>query len=334
MVLANVAILAALEAFWPNARDPEYGYRLDRIRALQRAHPDRPLVVALGTSRTQNALDPQSMAFPNEPGSPLVFNFGQGGAPPLLLWLTHQRLLAAGVRPAAVLVELCPLTLQLPGPAEALFAKNTVCLSATDVRRLRPYCDDGAALRRRWATERPRVWQSQRAAVLGHVAPEWQPWERRVDHFWSDARAYGFSPYTAPPTDADRIRLRDEVRGAYHETLQQLQVSALTRRAYRDLVTACRAHGVPVAFYLAPESPAFQSWYSPVSRGALAAYGRELTAEFGVPVFAAPDTFAEEDFADGHHMLPAAAARYSRRLADTHLRPWLTSVGVVPSSAQ
>ena len=36
--------------------------------------------------------------------------------------------------------------------------------------------------------------------------------------------------------------------------------------------------------------------------------------------------FTEEDFADGHHMLPAAAGRYSRWLAAERLKPWLASV--------
>ncbi len=334
VVLANVAILVSLEAFWPNARDPEYGYRLDRVRAHQRAHPDRPLVVAFGTSRTQNAFDPRSMAFPDEPGSPLVFNFGQGGAPPLLQWLTHQRLLATDVRPEAVLVELCPLTLHLSGPAEVLFAPNTECLSAADVRRLEPYCGDPDALRRRWAAERPRVWRAQQSMMLSHIAPEWQPWERRVDHYWDDTRASGFAPYSAPVTDGERTRLRESVGVAYFATLQQLRVAEFTKRAYRDLVTECRARGVPVAFYLAPESPAFRSWYSPASREVLAAYCRELSAEFGTPVFGALDTMTEEDFADGHHMLPGGAAKYSRWLADTHLRPWLTSAVRGPSSSR
>ena len=67
----------------------------------------------------------------------------------------------------------------------------------------------------------------------------------------------------------------------------------------------------------------FRSWYSPESQAAVAAFCRTLTEELGCPVFAAPEGYAETDFADGHHMLPPAARRYSRDLADRHLKPWL-----------
>jgi hypothetical protein len=91
----------------------------------------------------------------------------------------------------------------------------------------------------------------------------------------------------------------------------------------RALVAECRGAGIPVAFFVTPESPAFRSWYTPESRAALAAYTRVLTDELGCPVFLPPDDFAEHDFADGHHMLPHAAARFTRHLTDTHLKPWL-----------
>ena len=43
----------------------------------------------------------------------------------------------------------------------------------------------------------------------------------------------------------------------------------------------------------------------------------------GVRVFPAPEHLDEADFMDGYHLLPAGAAKYSRWLADNHLKPWL-----------
>jgi hypothetical protein len=48
--------------------------------------------------------------------------------------------------------------------------------------------------------------------------------------------------------------------------------------------------------------------------------------ELGCPVFDASSGWAEEDFLDGHHMTGAGAARFSRRLADEHLRPWFAAI--------
>ncbi|HEY1190720.1 MAG TPA: hypothetical protein VGE74_24020, partial [Gemmata sp.] len=128
----------------------------------------------------------------------------------------------------------------------------------------------------------------------------------------------------AQVTEERRARKRGEMRDTYGPALGDLRVSAATEGAYRGLVADCRARGVPVAFYLAPESPVYRTWYAPQSRAALAAFVRMLRDELGCPVFDAPTDFVEEDFADGHHILRPAAARFSRDLAERHLGAWLS----------
>ena len=55
----------------------------------------QPLVVVLGSSRTQLALNPGAVE--REPGSPLVFNYGLAGAHPAFLHVGYHRLRDAGV---------------------------------------------------------------------------------------------------------------------------------------------------------------------------------------------------------------------------------------------
>ncbi|MFO0823844.1 MAG: hypothetical protein U0792_12135 [Gemmataceae bacterium] len=45
-----------------------------------------------------------------------------------------------------------------------------------------------------------------------------------------------------------------------------------------------------------------------------------------MPVFSPWQDGTEDEFMDGHHMLKHGAERYSRWLADTHLKPWLSLV--------
>ncbi|VTR97715.1 Uncharacterized protein OS=Singulisphaera acidiphila (strain ATCC BAA-1392 / DSM 18658 / VKM B-2454 / MOB10) GN=Sinac_5817 PE=4 SV=1 [Gemmata massiliana] len=325
LLVANAVLSVSVETALPQVRDPEYGYRLVRTRAQQRAHPDRPLVLVVGTSRTQNVIDPSAMEFPDEAGSPLVFNFGQSGARPPHLRLTLQRLFDDGVRPAAVVVEILPGTLAYHGSVDDLF-DQPARLTATDLKRLEPYLDDPAALRRRWLGTRVNSWEAFHMTILSHLAPELQPWRERVAFQWTMTDAWGFSAYPQAVSPADRERKRDYAFACYGPVVRDLRVSELAERAVRDLVSDCRAAGVPVAFYLSPESPIFQSWYSPESRSALGAFARMLSDELKCPVFDAPTDFAEEDFADGHHALRRTAARFSRGLADRHLRPWLESI--------
>lgn len=323
-VLATAGFSAAIETTLLHVRDPEYGHRVRLVRELQRGHPDRPLVLALGTSRTQNAIDAHAMGFPDAAGAPLVFNMGLSGARAPNLRITLQRLRADGVSPAAVLVELLPGTLAVEGPADYLFRDTVDRLTAADTGRLVPYLADPGALRRGWLAKRANPWDVHRAALLGHLDPEWQPWDARIDAVWGliDDRGFGRYPHPAV-SDSDRDRRRARAHESYRAVEGELRVSALSDRCYRDLVADCRAAGVPVAFFLAPESPAFRGWYSPAARAAVASFCQVLRDELKCPVFDAPENYAEEDFADGHHMLPAAAARFSRWLADAHLRAWL-----------
>ncbi|MBP3960583.1 hypothetical protein J8F10_35620 [Gemmata sp. G18] len=326
LLVANAALSVSVETVLPQVRDPEYGYRLVRLRAQQRAHPGRSLVLAIGTSRTQNVIDPTAMGFPDEPGSPLVFNFGQSGARPPHLRLALQRLFAEGVRPAAVAVEILPATLAYDGSVDDLFREQPARLTAADLARLAPYLDDPAVLRRRWLGTRVNSWEAFHMTILSHLAPEIQPWPERVAFQWTMTDAHGFSAYPQTISAADRERKRERAFASYGSAARDLQVRPLAERAFRDLVSDCRAANVPIAFYLAPESPIFRSWYSPESRATLAAFARMLSDELKCPVFEAPTDFAEEDFADGHHALRPAAARFSRGLAEQHLKPWLGSV--------
>ena len=116
--IAMVGMTAAVETVKPEWRDPEFGHRLVRLRELESESPDRPLVLILGTSRTQNAFDPSAMGFADEPGAPRVFNFGQSAAPPLKVLLTLLRILDEGIRPSAVIVEVLPMWLGADGSAE------------------------------------------------------------------------------------------------------------------------------------------------------------------------------------------------------------------------
>jgi hypothetical protein len=318
-LFAFLALAVAVETRKPEWRDPEYGHRLRQLRALDTS--TRPLVVAVGSSRTQMGLSPAAMHFADEPGSPLVFNFGQSAAGPLRQLLTLQRLLDAGVKPRFVLVELFPLALAADGPAELQLRGLGARLGAADLRRLAPYCDDPGALRREWASARAASPSSLRLNLLSHWSPGLLPWPKRLDFQWTQVDSRGWLAYpVADVPDETRAAGVERARGEYIERLKHFSVGAMSRRALRDLVARCEADGVRVAFYLMPEGPAFRSWYPAETRAAV----ERLIAEMRhlAPVFDATDGFAELDFADSHHLLPRGAARFSRKLADEHLRGW------------
>ncbi len=325
-VAATLGFSFLLETTAHKIRDPEHGYRLAGVRELQRTHADRPLIAFMGSSRTQNAIAPEAMAFPDQPGAPLVYNYGLTGAQPFHFPMIARRLTDSGVSPSALVVELFPAILGADDPAKTRFAHSSAGLTLTDLRRLSSVTDR-TILPVVWVESRLNPWYSFRLVLMSHANEDWLPWESRVSGVWRFLDSRGFYPYPGnPDAIASRRAARLEVTHRTHVGLvANLRVSELTLRSYRQLVADCRARGIPVAFYLSPESPTFRSWYTPQSRETLRAFCRCLSEELGCRVFEAPD-LVEDDFADGHHMLPTGAAKYSRWLAEAHLKPWLAKV--------
>ncbi|WP_157469990.1 hypothetical protein [Gemmata sp. SH-PL17] len=116
--LLTGALTIASETVKPELRDPEYVYRLKHVRTWQAERPERPLVLVLGSSRAQMGVSPAAMNFPDEPGAPVVYNFGYRAAPPLVSWLMLARALDDGVKPRAVLLFVGQAETVTGGPAE------------------------------------------------------------------------------------------------------------------------------------------------------------------------------------------------------------------------
>jgi hypothetical protein len=326
VLAAMVGMAVAVETAVPQWRDPEYGHRLQHVRHWRQTRPDRPLVVAIGTSRTQMGLSPADMGFDAAAGSPVVYSFGQAGAGPLQLLLTFCRLLDDGMKPDFLLVELFPAALAADGPAERQFEHWLPRLGAGDLGRLEPYCDDPAVLRRAWAASRSNSWYSLRQTLMSHWLPGWLPWQKRLDFQWQRLDAHGWMPYPYESLpDDERRKGTEKARSLYIAALTDYRVGMSSERALREIVTRCRDAGIPVAFYLMPEGPAFAGWYVRETRVKFAAFREVISREWGVPVFDATVGFAEDDFADSHHLLRSGAARFSRKLADEHITPWVRS---------
>jgi hypothetical protein len=327
---ATLALAGAVETVKPQWRDPEFGVRLTQIQRWQAASPQRPLVVVLGTSRVQMGVSPAAMGFPDEPGSPLVYNCGMISARHSMVLLNLVRLRNAGIKPNAVLIELFPRLLPFEGTVEAELLPWATRMTDRDLDQLTPIVGELPAVRRKWAASRLSPWSHYRLQLMSAWLPAWVKENNREDGARARLDEYGFVPHPAvrvSPHEAERARAR--IR-----TLHFGRGSRLTRigtqfdRLIRDLVGWCQAEDIEVAFFWAPESPAYYSWTQPRERAVAEEYGRLLTRELGVPVFPAPDHLPEDMFADGHHLLRHGAAVYSRWLAEHHLKPWLAGHGL------
>jgi len=319
ILAAQLGLGVAVETVKPEWRDPEYGHRIRQLRELQRSHPNRPRAVAVGSSRTLMGLSPRDMGFPEEQGSPLVYNFGQTGAGPLQILLTVLRILDDGVKPDVLLIELFPAALVGDGPADVMIESWGQRWNAGDLRRLEPYADDPSKLARSWVHHRVAPWHALRFPLMNHWQPTWLPVSKRLDFQWTNMDSRGWLRYPSESVPAaERERLTEKAGESYRRQLAHYAIGAMSDRALLDIAARCRRDGIRLAFYLMPESPEFASWYPPGAFDVFGDYASRLSRETGAPVFDSSTGFTEEDFADGHHLLPAGAARFSRKLAAEH----------------
>jgi len=272
------------------------------------------------------------MPFPGEPGSLLVFNFGQSGSPPLKVLLTLERLLDAGIHPSAVMLETLPIWLVADGPAERIFRDAEARLSAGDLRRLAPYSADRSTLSRHWLEARIAPWSAHRVVLMSHWLPRWLKWGDRIDPQWEGMRPDGFVPYpnqfaTSEFRAIATAHARDEHAGSF----AGYAFGESSVRALRDLVDRCRRERIDLIWVEPPVSPMFRGWFTPGVWDGGDERLRLLAADLGVE-FAPPiEGLDEAHFIDGHHLLSESAVIYSRRLAEQYLGPWLArSRGTTP----
>src|SRR6185437_14491640 len=231
-IAAQLGMGLAVETVKPEWRDPEYGHRIHQLRELQANHPDRPIVVAVGSSRTLMGLDPLAMGFADEPGSPLVYNFGQTGAGPLQILLTAFRILDDGMKPTALLIELFPAALVGDGSAEDLFQTWQTRFNRGDIERLAPYARNPRSLYRMWFAQRIAPWYALRFPLLNHWKADWLPAAERLDFQWTGLDARGWLRYPAASVPAaERVHRVAEAGESYRKQLAHFRVGAASDRA-------------------------------------------------------------------------------------------------------
>ena len=317
-VIAGQLVLAmAVEGPWAAIRDPEYGHKLALVRRQVKAAPERPLLVAMGSSLTLNGLRPEML--PTGRADPVVFNFGLTRHGPVQQTLALDRMLRDGVKPRWVTVELTPLFLGQgmheldPIPAGRHTWGDVRFLCATGFR---PASYAGS-----WLEARAASGYTSRFALMSRLWPSWVPWAERADFVWTHIDPAGWLACSPPrsATEAEAIR----VAAGAGQPPRRLPVDPESVRAVRLALARCRAAGIEPAVVLMPEASWSRRRLSAEGVRQVAALVADLRREFAVPVIDARDWCRDTDFRDAGHLLAAGAAQFTERFGREAL-PLLT----------
>jgi hypothetical protein len=323
-VLTQAVLGVAVALSRPEFRDPPYWTKHRRLRQRLAGTP-RPArtVVMLGSSRTAFALDGATVESALDRPT-VVFNLGVYGAGPLTQRAYLRRMLADGVRPDLLLVEVLPVLLQDgPEPAEAstLPAQR---LSLADVPLVQQNAGPGGAgLEAAWWRGVPLPVWAHRQAILSGLVPSLLAAPSRLE-WWGKMDACGWARSPEPPDTLEARRHSLEMAWyLWGARLAGLRHGGPACAALEDLLAEARHQGLALALVLMPEGPVLRSWYDQAGWRNLRAYLDRLSRRFGCPLVNARAWMAEEDFVDSQHLRPAGARRFSERLGREVVQPLL-----------
>jgi hypothetical protein len=234
--------------------------------------------------------------------APLVFNFAELGAGPMLEQTFLRRLLADGVRPDFVLLEIAPLQLASGIGVMAEDPGMDVCrLSCGELRRLAGYYRVPVSAYARWLRARALNGGSSQEGCHNALAidlPRAPAPLARDEEIPSDA---------APPSPEERAAGVRSTLARYAPRVAHTHLADGPSRAVRDLIGLCRRENLRFAVIFMPECAALRelpplSFLTEVDR-----LFADLRQEKEFEVI--------DGFSDGHHLHPGGARVFNDRLA-------------------
>jgi hypothetical protein len=325
-VAGQLALGWALNGWW-QVRDPEYGLRLDSLRArTAERSPGRPLLLFLGSSRVATGFRPDCVPEnrPSAAGEPVVFNFGMCRAGPVLELLTLRRLLADGVRPDCVFVEVWPF-LSANSAASQMSGFQPERLRWQDRRTMRAYYADPRPRAERWVQELLPV-LAYRKPLLRCLAPSLLKEEPHANEDWENLDGWGWLQHESYANSYARLPVAEHIKGIYLTAGRTFAPSDGTRRAFADLSALCRREKIAVVLVAMPDG--FLADYDPAGRSRMDDFLRELSAGLDVPLIDARTWLSLDDLVEGVHPTHAGAAAFTERFEREVLRPYLDGEAV------
>lgn len=296
---------------------PHYEHqKWPELEKLVAEDPKRPLLAMIGSSRT--AWDFQASALDgmhDSDGRPmLVYNFGVPSTGPIFQLFCLRDMLAKGIRPRFLLIEVLP-PLLCERQRGILCEDSMLEVESFTARRMLqwiPYLQHPKKWINYWLESRLAPCYVFRGPLLGELKslvtgkpmPKHSPLDRRGWHI--------ALPFPLPVSQHENLLMT--ARAGYGPGLMNFRLGKTQYRAIHELLDLCRREKIPSALVLMPEDSHFRSWYSLEAKTAVSNLLDELTQTYGVEVINAQRWLPDYDFEDGHHALLDGALNFTQRL--------------------
>jgi hypothetical protein len=324
-----------LDYRWPDIRFPAAA----RVLARCQSPSEGPVIVALGSSRFDGGILPGQITALLRDGtgekSPRVVNLAVGCGDLIVAEHLLGKLREQGVKPAQVIVEVSPETLNdrnlwLDQHAYRQLTWADTFAYTTDMIRSGHYI---------------RFWRSRLIPLYIHRD---QIVRRAVLSLASEGNAQASKQtILMPPLQEDDIRwgdprlktdpvLRTEAGlDNIRRWLKHYRVGGAAAASLERIMQSCEKDGIPVLLVGVPVTVAHRNLYRPDIETAFLQHMRQVTQSHPHTRFldlraAIPDV----GFSDNHHLTPDGAKQFSRLLTDKALLPQLRERHAAASSPE
>jgi Protein of unknown function (DUF1574) len=315
-VFVNALLLWAVAGGAPEIRDPDFEFKLRRLHhCLATSDSQRPLVLLMGSSRVAMGYRPELL---DQSSGPLYFNYGLCFGGPILNLISLNRLLAEGIRPRAVYLEVWPPSLTMESAdhldAPALHINR---MSWNDVGILARFASHPSDVYTAWFHSRLGGCYSFRFTLMKLFArPLLEP-ERALEVTWDDIHERGWlgqRSYRTHPDEQIYQRYLLHSRTSLAPYLQAPHFSSPARAALTEFMATCRREGIGVRLLWLPESPKFRDAYNSENLAAFTADLQTMAANGGAQLLDWRASVPEIGFVDGYHLSHAGAELFTRAL--------------------
>ncbi|MCE9532078.1 MAG: DUF1574 domain-containing protein [Planctomycetes bacterium] len=312
IVAASLTVGLLIDQRWVDVRDPEYVMRESRLKELIKETPERPLVLALGSSRVANGLRPQRVMNALG-GEAIVFNCGIPKSGPFLQRIYLERLWAEGVRPDYLIFEVMPAFLDERQVYNELRFMDSERLDAHEIAQLGYTPSTLGSSWKKWTASRVLPFPRYSADVCETLAIDFLT--RNDEKFRENSsidplgwRARDCSPEERP----QRIAL---AHAQYDAAYQNFRLSVAAVKRLEQLLDFSKSRGIPVAILLMPEGSEFRDRTGDEMKEALNDLMDRCRRDHNATVIDARTWITDDGLYDMHHLSPAGAAAFSDRLA-------------------
>jgi len=327
-LLAMFAASQAVLAMWidqdaPAIRDPEYVLLQDMLKERIAEQPDKPVAVFLGSSRVALGFDAGRATGDLDV---LLFNFGVPGSGPFLQKIVLDRMLAAGLKPDVLFIEVLHPFYNAAGTRSLDHSLlDGARLTGGEASELFGYGSRSTGPMRRWVYARAVPINRHHAELRDAIGLDvFQPGQGPPPPFHPIDRL-GYRPRPVPPEDWPKLTTM--AHRQYDPFYAAFRLDPHPWGRLLATIDIAKRSGMRVVAVVMPEGTEFQQLYTPASREGVADMIRRLRVEVGVTVVDAREWLDDPAFYDQHHLLPGGAISFADRFRVEALQPALKQVG-------